>query len=633
MLWVVPIAPIVASGVAALAPARRTPLVAGAGVAVSVVGGLAASVGAWTASWGWGPFLGLSLSADGIARIMVVVVPVVALAVVAYTASDHREDPGRRRLLSLLTLFVGAMQLVVLAGDFLTLLIGWEIVAACSWALIGHRWREDAPRAGQEAFVVTWSGGVWLVLAAGAAFHATGSLRFADLGGLGGPELHVLTAGVLAAALTKSAQVPFSPWLFSAMAGPTPVSALLHSATMVAAGAYLLARLAPVLLGAGWFAPLVIGVGIASALAGGIVALIQTDAKRALAASTSAQYGLILVAVGAASVPAASEHLATHAVLKALLFLGVGAAIHATGSRHLSDMRLGRALPRVAVAFAVGALALAGVPPLGGAFSKEAITAAAWEHATWSGLLTLLAGGLSAMYAGRLLVVAFGRGERREATLPGPAVLPAIASLGAISVALGLLGLPATRDALAEVTGGRVAPSGTWEVAASLALIVAAAGVVGWLDRRALLLTMGMTERHRAAAADWLLLPELARMAVVTPVLGLARALARLDERVVDAGVRAVGRLADAFGRVFRAWGERGMDGVVEGVGRGALASARGSRRVDERVVDGAVEGMARGVGAAGAGSRLLQSGLAHRSYVILALGLAVAVAVALAVR
>ena len=631
MLWAVPLAPILAAGVAALV--RRAPGVAGAGVGLSLAGGLFAASGEWAARWGWGPALELSLSADGVARLMVVLVPVMALTVLVYAASEHREDPGRRRLLALLALFVGAMQLLVLAADLLTLLIAWELVAACSWGLIAHRWREEAPRAGQEAFIVTRVGGVGLVVAAGAALHATGSLSFEGLGAAAGLDLDLIAAGVLAAALAKSAQPPFSPWLFSAMAGPTSVSALLHSATMVAAGAYALTRLAPMLEPTGWFGPAVMGFGFAGALAGGIVALLQSDVKRALAASTTAQYGLVLVAVGSLAVPAAAGHLAAHAVVKALLFLGAGVAIHAAGSGDLGGMRLGRALPVVAGLFAVGVASLAGIPPLGGAFTKDAVIGAAWEHAPWAGAAALLAGALSALYAGRVLLLAYGPGEGRRLSAPPPPQRAAMTALAALTLLLGALWIPAVREELARIVGASSVAPVAWEVLVSLATVLVAAGALVLAARRGALLGLGLPAAVRVPAADWLMLPTAGRALIVTPVLATARTLAHLDDRVVDAGVRAVGRVADAFGRAFRVWGERGMDGVVEGVGRGTLASAGGSRRVDERFVDGAVEGVARGVGVAGARGRLLQSGLAHRYYLILGIGLAVAAAVALLVR
>jgi NADH:ubiquinone oxidoreductase subunit 5 (subunit L)/multisubunit Na+/H+ antiporter MnhA subunit len=407
------------------------------------------------------------------------------------------------------------------------------------------------------------------------------------------------------------------------MEGPTPVSALLHSATMVAAGAYALARLGPALSQAGWFPETVAGLGLVGALAAGSVALLQSDFKRALAASTTAQYGLVLVAVGAGSAFAAGAHLAAHAAFKALLFLGAGVAIRAGGAGDLGRLRVGRALPRAAALFGVGALALAAVPPLGGAFSKEQILAAARDAWPWAGAGVLLAGLLTAAYAGRLFVLGFGPDGRRPADTEAPRPqLAAMAVLAGASVLLGALWLPPVARPVASMLGGADPLTGIfWETAAGLAAVATAFAAVTWLDRRGVLFSLGVPDRVRTAGADWLRLPLLGRRAVVDPVLALAAGLSRFDDRVVDAGIRTVGRVSDAFSRLLSWWGERGVDGVVRGVAWGTFAGAGGSRLVDERGVDAAVEGLARGVGVTGAASRRLQTGLAHRNYVIVAVG------------
>jgi len=379
VIWLVPLLP-AAAGVALWCGGRRlsrAALATGAVVAILVSLGIAAAVGVRSASFGWGAGLELTLDAVGLSRVMALLVPVIAAPVTAY-AAFHEPEHGLGRLVGMLTAFVGAMELLVLASDLLTLLIGWELVGVLSWALIGFEWRDTAKvQSAGQAFVPTRFGDLGLFLAAGAAFAASGSMRFDALGGLTGANLDVVAAGVLVAAIAKSGQLPFSPWLFSAMAGPTPVSALLHSATMIAAGAYALARLQPALSQASWFGPAVLGIGLATALAGGVVALLQDHGKRVLAASTSAQYGLMFVAVGAGFPGAAGAHLVTQAFFKALLFLTIGVAITAAGTADITRMRLGRALPAVAAASLVGSLALAAVPPLGGAWTKEAIVAAA----------------------------------------------------------------------------------------------------------------------------------------------------------------------------------------------------------------------------------------------------------------
>ncbi|WP_269843285.1 NADH-quinone oxidoreductase subunit L, partial [Brevirhabdus pacifica] len=327
---------------------------------------------------------------------------------------------GLGRLLGIMLIFVGGMQMVVIADDLLALLIGWEVMGACSWALIGHRWRESAPmRSANYAFVMTRAGDIGLFVALFAVFAGTGSTSYAALGQLEGGMLGVAAWGLLVAAASKSGQLPFAPWLFRAMDGPAAVSALLHSAAMVAAGVYLLARLGPDLAAAPGFAPGALAVGLATAVAGGVVAIRQTHAKKLLAGSTSAQMGLMIAAVGAGFPGVAILHLVVHAAFKAALFIAAGIAHHATGSHDLRDMALGRAMPRVALLVLPAAFSLAAVPPLAGGWSKEEILKALEAAGPVASALGVLAGGLSAAYAARFAILAFGLG--REERLPVPA--------------------------------------------------------------------------------------------------------------------------------------------------------------------------------------------------------------------
>ena len=599
-------------------------------IASLAVGGWASVVES-SASWRWGPGLELGLAVTGLGRVMVVLVPAVAIPVVAFAGSSLAQDRGLVRLMVLLQAFVGAMLLLVAAGDLLTLLVGWELVSVCSWALISHQWQDRATTdAAAQAFLTTRVGDLGLVAAAGVALAAGAGTGYGDLSALSGWPAQVVALGLLVAASAKSAQLPFAPWLFSAMAGPTPVSALLHSATMVAAGAYALARTVPELGEAAWLPTVVAALGVATAIAGGLVATMQTDLKRALAASTSAQYGLVLVAVGAGSSAAAGAHLVTHAVFKALLFLAAGVALHAAGTLHLGRLRLGRALPGVALSFAVGALALAAVPPLGGAWSKEEILAAAAHEGPWLTAGVAVATFLSALYAGRLAVLAFGSGPPRSGVgVERRAERLAIGALAVATGALAALWLPGAGDVVERVTGGQLVDGRWWELPLSLALIVIASGVVFGLDRRHALLTAGLPTSLGAFAADWFGLPLLARSGVVKPTLAFARTLASMDDRIIDAGVRAAAGIPAAGSRVLAWWGERGVDGAVVGVAAGTLRAAGLSRAVDERALDRAVEELARGTGVAGRQSRRLQTGLTHHYYVVAAVGLLVVVAVA----
>ena len=637
MLWLLPLTAVL-GGVAIWvvgARARTHRLLAPAAAAVTSLTlaiATVAAAGEWQASFSWGPALRLTVAASGFARVMAVLVPAISVPVVLYATAAEADDRALAKLIGLLVAFVGAMELLVVAADLLTLLIGWELVGVMSWALIGHDWRDpERPARAAHAFVTTRFGDVGLYLAAGAAYLGGRSLSYGALATLDRPRLDVVAAGLLLAAAAKSAQLPFAPWLFSAMAGPTPVSALLHSATMVAAGAYALIRLAPAFSALGWFAPTVATIGVATAIAGGAVAFVQHDFKKSLAASTSAQYGLMFVAIGAGSVAAAGGHLVTQAAFKALLFLGAGIAIHAAGSGRLADMRLGTALRSVAVPVAIGMAALAAVPPLGGAFTKEAILAAAVEYGGWAGAAVVVAGFLSALYAARMHLLAYGSGAGPDSAprpvrrRPGRVEIGAIAALAAATLALSALWLPGGRSLVERLGGSRLAEAGSWELPVSLVTIAAAFALVWGLDRRGRLAELGLPARAHAAVEDWFGVPALARRGVVEPVLALARALAAIDDRVIDAGVRATAALARAGSRTLSWWAERGIDGAVWGTAGAVLATARGSRHVDERGVDATVEGVATVVGRAGTQSRRLQTGLSHHYYLILA-GVVVAV-------
>jgi NADH-quinone oxidoreductase subunit L len=645
VIWAVPLVPSVAGAVVWYAGRRasRAALAAGAVAAILAALAIAIAVGASEASgaFGWGAGLELTLSATGLSRVMAVLVPAIAAPVVAY-ACFHEFDHGLSRLVGLMTTFVGAMELLVLAADLLTLLIGWELVGALSWALIGFEWREvDKVQSASQAFLATRFGDLGLFVAAGAAFAATGSMSF-DALGRAGANLHVVAAGVLVAAVAKSAQLPFSPWLFSAMAGPTPVSALLHSATMVAAGAYALARLQPALAAADWFGPTVLGIGLATALAGGVVALLQDQGKRVLAASTSAQYGLMFVAVGAGYAGAAGAHLVTQAFFKALLFLAVGVAMQAAGTGDITRMRVGRALPAIAACALAGSLALAAAPPLGGAWTKGAIVAAAGEKGLVLAVGVAVAGALSAAYATRLYLLAFGRGGPSKLLPPTRVEIVAVAVLALGTLALSLLWLPGGAARVEAVTGGLIGEESLGLAAIGITLVAA-----GFLAGRAL------ARRPLAVPAvlvDWLGIPAAARRLVVDPALVTARALAAFDERFVDAGVRASARLGDALSRLLARRDNLTVDAIVEWIGRAGVRLARRSTLSDDRVVDGAVESIARagirvasrstraddsvldgavervatGVAAAGRAARRSQTGMAHHYLLGIAAGIAV---------
>ena len=679
MLWLLPVLPL------ALAPAiwrlgsRRSRSDLGRAAAAVLAGTAALAVWAAaarpSAGYRWGAGITLRLTVDGPAAVMAVLVATVGLVVVAYAAA-HEAERALPRLVATLVAFVGAMELLVLAGDVLTLLIGWELVGGCSWALIAHEWRLAAkPAAAAHAFLVTRVGDLGLFAAVGAAFAATGSVAYGSLSALEGGWLHLFVAGVVLAAAAKSAQVPFSPWLFSAMEGPTSVSALLHAAAMVAAGAYALVRLHPVLDGVEWFGPVVIGIGLATAVAGGIVASVQSDAKKLLAASTSAQFGLMFLAVGAGYPAAALAHLTTHAAMKAGLFLAAGIAIEAVGGAQLGRMGLGRVLPSVASASAVVALALAAVPPLGAAWSKEQIAAAAGHRAPWLAVGVAVAGGLSAWYAARFQLLAFGPPraaeptvERRpregwclsppsavdrpaggqlatprrwsEAGRPPRRVAPkaedtsllrversAVALTALASLALGLLWWPGAEEVVVGIAGP-LAPAGAWETALSLVLVAMAVGGALAAYRRGTLLG-----RSSARVADWFGIPAATRIAVADPAIALAAALARFDDAVLGAPARTAAGAGRRLSRRLAAGDDRIVDAGVRATARAGQRLARFGASVTERGFDGVVGGIAGVVSRAGRDSRRLHTGRAHQYYVVATAGALVLIALAVAGR
>lgn len=635
MILALPLIPL--AGAVAIAALHRRPSVLGPATVGVLL--LTLAVGSWAAAtqpatgWQWSPAIRIELAAEGFARVMVVLVPLIATPIAAYAAAT--EKVGAVRLLALMLAFVAAMLLLVVAADLLILIIAWELVGAISWALIGHDWREnDNPKSAAQAFITTRTGDLGLYLAAGISLGAVGTFAYTDIGAASRPALDIIAAGILFAAAAKSAQVPFSPWLFSAMAGPTPVSALLHSATLVAAGAYLLIRLAPVLEPVEWFLPAVTGVGLATALAGGVVAVLQTHVKRILAGSTSAQYGLMFVAVGAGSTAAAGAHLVTHAAFKSLLFLGAGIAMHAAGTGQVTGMRLGTSLRVVAALSLIGALALAAVPPLGAAWTKEQITAAAAHSSLWLAAGVFAASFLSVLYAARYQHLTYGpeddgAARRSLHRRPGQVEVLSLAVLATVTLLLSLLWLPVARDFVEESTGGALLEGGLWELAVTLVLIAAALTLTWFLFRRGLLGSLGLPVKVQSGAADWLGLPAAARLMIVEPVLSLSQFLRRFDDMVVDAGVRGAVRIAAMFSWLFSTFGEFSVDGSVWAITRAVFDLATGSRVADDDVIDGAgVEGSARMTGAAGHFSRRLQTGMAHHYYVVMAVGLAVTIAV-----
>lgn len=450
----------------------------------------------------------LSLHLDGFAVLVAALVGVVATCVQLYSTAYLREDPRYPSYAALVSLFTSAMLLVVYSGDLMVLLVGWEIMGICSYFLVGHYWETEAARsASLKAFLVTKLGDVPFLIGLFALAADTGSFRITKIlgtvaaGGLDHPTLIALL--LLAGVAGKSAQFPLHTWLPDAMAGPTPVSALIHAATMVAAGVYFIARLLPVFT-ASRAALVVMAVMAAVTMVGsGLAALAQDDIKRVLAYSTVGQLGYMTGALAVGDRGAAVFHLLSHGAFKALLFLGAGVIIHAAGTNSLAAMSrmdgLAKRIPDAFWTMTIALLALAAIPPFAGFFSKEAVLVAA-EHAAGghsdlapgaAGWIVLAAGVLTALltaaYATRLWLMAFrGRGAAASDHGREPVAMTGVLWLLAVpSTAFGLAAGP-----LADwFDGGELAPSVTTSVLGTGAALI---GIV---------LTYGLWQRATARAA------------------------------------------------------------------------------------------------------------------------------------
>jgi NADH-quinone oxidoreductase subunit L len=366
-------------------------------------------------------FGNLTFTADGLAVPLTAIACVIGSLAVIFSVDYMHGEEQLSRYYSFVLLFIGAMTGLLLSGNLLFMFFFWEITALCSYALISFY--NDDPKAvagGIKALIITQVGGVGLLAGALTIYAVTGSYQVSDLlakaGTIPAGLLAIIAFGFLLAAAAKSAQFPFHTWLPDAMGAPTPISALIHAATMVNAGIYLLARFYPAFESVpGWkFAVML--VGLISALITAIMALIATDLKRALAYSTVSQLGYMVYAIGAGGVFASQFHLLSHAVFKALLFLAAGSVIHSVGTRDMRRMGgLGERMPFVRNVFIVGALALAGVPILNGFWSKELILEIGLEGSPfWAYALMVLGAGFTAFYTFRMVWLVFFGAERDQ---------------------------------------------------------------------------------------------------------------------------------------------------------------------------------------------------------------------------
>jgi NADH-quinone oxidoreductase subunit L len=510
--------------------------------------------------------VGVDLLVDPLSIVMVLVVTGVGTLIHVYSIGYMAGDDRYHLFFGYLNLFAASMLLLVLADNILLMFVGWEGVGLCSYLLIGF-WFERPPAASaaKKAFIVNRIGDFSFMIGIFLLAFTVQSLVFGDINraatsGAMSTGLCTIAALLLfGGAVGKSAQIPLYVWLPDAMEGPTPVSALIHAATMVTAGVYMVARLSPLFEASGGSALTVVGwIGVLTALWAGLIAAAENDLKRVLAYSTISQLGYMFLALGVSAYSAGMFHLVTHAFFKALMFLCAGAVMHGLGGT--TDIRkmggLRKVMPLTGTTFLIGALAISGIIPLSGFFSKDAILASAWaegEYALWFlGVFTAL---LTAFYMGRVYYRVF---EGPVVTPEGvhahdapPTMAAALIPLAGLSIVGGVLNLPGwltLEHFLEPVIGESEVPHGLapW-ILAGAALLVAAAGILA--ARRLYMTPAG--ERAR-----------LSLQARVMPLVTGARHAFYVDD--------LYGRLIVTPGRRFAEWcagffDRRIVDGLVNG--------------------------------------------------------------------
>ncbi|CAA9236331.1 MAG: NADH-ubiquinone oxidoreductase chain L [uncultured Acidimicrobiales bacterium] len=585
----------------------------------------------WVAAGGLDVDLGFLV--DPLSMTMVLFVTGVGTLIHLYSIGYMHGDPGFHRFFAYLNLFAFSMLMLVLGDNLLVTFLGWEGVGACSYLLISFWFTSEAnASAGKKAFVTNRIGDVGFMLAMFLSFVTLGTLSYVNGDGTGILEnaaaLSVAAATGIAllafvGACGKSAQLPLFVWLPDAMAGPTPVSALIHAATMVTSGVYLLTRLSPVLLQAeDWVPTLIAVVGAATALFAATVAVAQRDIKKVLAYSTVSQLGYMFLAVGSGAYVAAVFHMITHAFFKALLFLGAGSVIH--GLHEEQDMRrmgaLKRFMPITAATFIVGWLAIAGVPPFAGFWSKDEILLYAYaKHPVlWAvGLVTAL---LTAFYMSRQVFMVFFGEPRWGGAVDGEHALhedaPGESEAPSAEVAAAQAADHDGSAGAADHAGhGGVTPhESPWTMFVPLLVLAGLAVVGGGLN-------LPFEGTH--FLADWLhpvveateaeidvsdgTKVALAGVAVVAALLGIAAAALvylrhRIDARRVEPDV------------LLQAWHyDQAISAFVGGPGR---AGAEAAATADRTGIDGAVNGVATLVRNGGDRLRVVQTGLV-RSYAL----------------
>ncbi len=521
----------------------------------------------------------LQFLVDPLSLTMALVISGVGALIHIYSVGYMGDDEAFARYFAYLNLFMAAMLWLVLAGNLVVMFIGWEGVGLCSYLLVAFWFaRPSAARAGVKAFLVTRLGDVGFLLGIFLAFTVFGTTDFTVMTrdaavrlAEGGAAATALALLLFLGATGKSAQLPLYIWLPDAMEGPTPVSALIHAATMVTAGVYMIVRMHAIYLRAPLAMEIVAVVGAVTAIFAAASALVEPDLKRVLAYSTISQLGYMFLGVGVGAWSAGIFHLTSHAFFKALLFLAAGGVMHALGGA--TDMRrmggLLRHLPRTAGAFGVGALALAGIPPLTGFFSKDLILSEAFQRGhAWLWAIGVVTSGLTALYIVRAFVLTFivPPADRPRGHIDDPPKIMA-APMGALVVLTflgGLLGWQLGRPGALDqflapvvqagaVSQETVAVRGVDEgVLIGVSVAVAAGGLIlAWLAyaRRAFRVRSPMLA---AVLAHQFYVEDLYRIALIAPAQAAAGFAAVFDRQIIDGIVMEIARALGRTGAGLR---------------------------------------------------------------------------------
>ncbi len=574
-----------------------------------------AQIGSMTVEWGW--------MVDGLSIMMYAVVGVVGFLVFVYALGYMEGDVRYTAFFASFILFAGGMLVLVSAPNLIQLIVGWELVGVSSYLLIGHYWEEhENSSAAIKAFLVNKVADVGLFVGAIVLAMSVGSFRFNDiLDAVAAHDTTLAAVGfwgglaIFIGAMGKSGQFPFHVWLPDAMAGPTPVSALMHAATMVTAGIYLVGRMFPFYLDAeigGQVRSVIIIIGALTLFLTGLIALVQNDIKRVLAYSTLSQLGYMMAAMGAGAYTAGLFHLFTHAFFKALLFLGAGSVIHAVHSNNMSDMGgLRKYMPKTHWTFVIASLALAGIFPLSGFWSKDEILAGfeeashAFPIAEGGGtlatfVLVIAIGGafVTAFYMARAVALTFygefkGHGEPHES--PNVMTYPLI-GLAVFSVVVGWINIPGLTEfffeginARFQAVAGLHATSLNFVVAFIGLAVALAGGYLGWR----LFAPDKPTQQER----------DTFRIPVLYPLLEHKY---YIDDLYMDGIVRPIRGPIARFANWFNG---SVLDFVVNGTGLLAAAAAKIVYGFDQKGLDAAINAGAASAGGAGGLLRNLQTG------------------------